>query len=151
MGDLRPRLLVLLEGQWDAVTFALAAGLRPGMAVLGMRGAQSAGVALECLRPWLEAQRPAVWMIPDADEAGARWLVSRPPADPDEAPELCFRDALLASGARKVAVTHVRPTEGKDLNDLYRELQFRGEYLEQLAKEAGIYAEFRNGQKEVTA
>jgi hypothetical protein len=102
--------VVVLEGQWDAVTFAAAAGwFAPGRAfpadtaVLGIRGATAWRVFL---RVWGDfwPPSPAFLLIPDADPAGRKWL--------DE-----FASELRQRAAR-VVVLVPRESVGKDFSDL---------------------------------
>ena len=77
MGDLdAPELLVILEGEWDAVSFFAACGwfhdaaFPGGVAVFGMRGSGSVGKFLAAYGSWLKINRPAVllmdvdWLLP---------------------------------------------------------------------------------------
>ncbi|MEO5717424.1 MAG: hypothetical protein ABIR29_02505 [Chthoniobacterales bacterium] len=106
-------LLVVLEGQWDAITFALAAGwlgeacLWPAkVGLIGIRGANGWKTFLEYYgRFWPE--RANCILIPDADDAGKKWYGS----------DDCFA-TRLSKLCRKVAVVDCGPH--KDFNDLYR-------------------------------
>lgn len=75
------RLVVITEGQWDAVAFAAAAGWLghspwpPGVSVFGIRGATTWRSLLSHWKPfWPPAADFLV--IPDADEAGRQWNTS---------------------------------------------------------------------------
>jgi hypothetical protein len=104
------RLVVILEGQFDAITFASAAGwLECGnawpeeIAVVGIRGATSWRTFIKHWLPhWPTA--PKFLLIPDADEAGQRWKGD-------------FADALRAQ-ALSVHILSPRAGAGKDLSDL---------------------------------
>lgn len=83
MGDTsRADVVVILEGQWDAITFWGALGLfdyeasGPGGAnvvVFGLRGAASEKIFIGRWGAWLQAHGPAVWCLIDNDEAGQKW------------------------------------------------------------------------------
>jgi len=105
--------LVIVEGQWDAVTLAGAAGwldegkieLPAGVAVVGLRGAGSWRHLVERYR--LSPKARAL-LIPDNDDAGLRWTAG---AD-------CFAVALRKK-VRSVSAVHA--IGGKDINDAHRE------------------------------
>jgi DNA primase (bacterial type) len=106
-------LLVITEGQWDALTFALAAGwlgdgcLWPsGVGVIGIRGASGVGAFLKYYRPFWPASVNCL-VLADADEAGRGWHNG----------EHSFAQQLAELGAT-VAVIDCAPR--KDFNDLYR-------------------------------
>lgn len=125
----RPRLLVILEGQWDALTMYGALGnldpdgglALPDVAVMGVRGAKGTAVLLAHWGAWLRAVRPVVWLLPDADEAAKLWV---PPARAlERRPGVAyFSEQLSWAGAARVVATPLRPTAGvgKDFNDYYR-------------------------------
>jgi hypothetical protein len=106
-------LLVVTEGQWDALTFALAAGwigdgcLWPrGVGLIGIRGASGVTPFLR----WYERFWPEhanCLLLADADKAGGSWSEG----------ERCFARQLAWRCAR-VAVVDCYPH--KDFNDLYR-------------------------------
>jgi hypothetical protein len=105
--------LVIVEGQWDAVTLTGAAGwldegrieLPAGVAVVGLRGAGSWRHLVERYR--LSPKARAL-LIPDNDDAGLRWTAG---AD-------CFAVALRKK-VRSVSAVHA--IGGKDINDAHRE------------------------------
>lgn len=109
----KARLLVITEGQWDALSFALAAGwlgdgcLWPaGVGLIGIRGASGVNPFLR----WYEhfwPERVHCLLLADADKAGGSW------SDGDN----CFAKQL-AKRCAKVAVVDCHPY--KDFNDLYR-------------------------------
>ena len=108
-------LVVLTEGQWDAVSFAIAAGWFPswpsGRAVVGVRGAQGVSPLLRHFRGCWPSNATAV-LIPDNDAAGKTWTTAR-----DEKPS--FAERLSEWGSR-VLVT-APPMGVKDLNDALRD------------------------------
>jgi hypothetical protein len=105
--------LVIVEGQWDAITLAGAAGwldageieVPAGLAVVGLRGAGSWRHFVE--RYPLSAEARAL-LIPDDDNAGLRWTAG---AD-------CFA-AALRKKVRSVSAVHA--IGGKDINDAHKE------------------------------
>ncbi|MEO5753427.1 MAG: hypothetical protein ABIR38_01840 [Chthoniobacterales bacterium] len=127
-------LLVVLEGQWDAITFALAAGwlgegrLWPAkVGLIGIRGAHGWKTFLEYYeRFWPE--RPNCLLIPDADDAGRKWYGS----------EDCFA-TRLSKFCRKVAVVDCGPH--KDFNDLYRAEQPGPQVIGELLASHGMNVE----------
>lgn len=106
------RLVVVCEGEWDACTFAAAAGWLEnvtawpdGFAVVGIRGATGWRTFLEhWRRAW--PRKPRFLLIPDNDEAGMAWQ----------------RDFVNALTPLALSVTVLPPKIGgpKDFNDLHR-------------------------------
>lgn len=127
MGSLgRPRFLLIAEGQWDAVTFAGAAGWLEsdtswpvGAVIMGIRGVSGLDTMLAYWRPWLSAHRPAVMVLTDNDAAGARWTSTKP-ASPTQAPPPTLVEKLEFAKVRRVYVSKVDPRYGKDFNDYFR-------------------------------
>jgi hypothetical protein len=127
LGDLAaPRLVVLLEGQWDAITFYGACGWfhdttpAAGVAVFGIRGAEGLEMFLAYWWRWLRAVRPLVWVIADNDAAGAGWRAA-PAAKPGQLQPPSLADRLAAAGARGVKTSWLKPGPwGKDFNDYYK-------------------------------
>ncbi len=127
LGDLQaPRLIVLLEGQWDAITFFGACGWfhdttpAEGVAVFGIRGAQGTDAFLGHWAPWLERIKPRVWVIADNDAAGGSWR-ERPAADPGLPWPPSLAERLVAVGCRAPLVSWLTPGKwGKDFNDYYK-------------------------------
>lgn len=126
MGDFTAtKFLVISEGQWDAITFAGAAGWLweagwpQGAAVMGVRGAEGVDTLLAYWGPWLRACRPAVLVLADNDKAGKKWIEARA-RDYGHIAEPTLSARLKAHGARRVEVSTVRPELGKDFNDYYR-------------------------------
>lgn len=121
----RAHLLVITEGQWDAITFALAAGwlgegaLWPsGVGLIGIRGVDGYRSFLERYEPfWPE--RACCLLLADADKQGGSWSEG----------EHCFAKKL-AKRCVKVAVVDCHPQ--KDFNDLYRAEQPGPEIIREL-------------------
>lgn len=123
LGDLSgAKLVVILEGQFDAVTFALAFGwlqhgFPAGVAVFGLRGVQSQAAMLSAYGLWLRRHKPFVWIIGDNDEAG-RNIDKRDPSNQIKR-EPTFVDRLRAQGCtvRAELINHSRC---KDFNDVWQ-------------------------------
>jgi hypothetical protein len=120
-----PRLLVVTEGQWDAVTFAGAAGwfeMDPaewGAAVMGVRGNEGADTLIAYWGKWILEHKPAVLVLADNDAAGLRWTNAEP-REPGQPVPPTLAEKLKAAGARRVYVSRVRPELGKDFNDYWK-------------------------------
>ena len=107
------RLLIIAEGQWDALTFALAAGWLGegctwprGVCVLGIRGASGTRAFLDAYAQFWPPRADCL-LLPDGDGAGGRWFQG----DDSFAKQLsllCNKVAVVDCGAHK------------DFNDLYR-------------------------------
>jgi hypothetical protein len=118
-------LLVIAEGQWDALTFALAAGWLgddcewpAGVGLIGIRGASGVDTFLRRYRRfWPHGANCLV--LADADPAGSRWYNG----------EYSFA-AKLAALCRKVAVVDCAPY--KDFNELYRHEKVGRDEIQQL-------------------
>ena len=111
------RLILILEGQWDCIAFADAAGwlANPAawpdeIAIVGIRGATSWRTFLRYWRPCWPAA-PRILVIPDADEAGQRWKGE-------------FTEQLRAH-ALSVHILSPRPAEGKDFSALHKARPFK--------------------------
>ncbi len=110
------RLVIVCEGEWDAATFAAAAGWLAsdsawpdGFAVVGIRGATGWRAFMEhWRRVW--PRRPRFLLIPDNDEAGQKWHRE-------------FAGALVPLA---LSGTVLPPKAGgpKDFNDLHRQKPF---------------------------
>lgn len=124
LGDLSaPRLVVILEGQFDAVSFALAfgwleKGFPSGVAVFGLRGAQSQAPFLAGYGAWLRASKPFVWVVGDNDEAGR--ALDRADTSGNILAEPSFLDRIRALGCPVHGCT-VDLDGCKDFNDVWRE------------------------------
>jgi len=147
LGDLAaPRLVVILEGQFDAVSFAEAFGwlgretaggkgteagglepqasslqppasIPPGIVIFGLRGVSSPNVFMAAYGGWLRKHKPFVWIFPDNDEAGKGLIRRKNPERIDAQP--CFLDRIRAQGCKTVA--QFLPLDGcKDFNDIWR-------------------------------
>lgn len=107
------RLLIITEGQWDALTFGLAAGwLGEGchwpdhVCLIGMRGASGANTFFRYYTRFWPDDADCL-LLPDNDEAGKIWFTG---------PNAI--DQRLARLCRKVVVESCAPH--KDFNDLYK-------------------------------
>lgn len=127
LGDLNaPKVIVLLEGQWDAITFFGACGYfedaNPpvGVCVFGIRGAQGLDVFLAYWAKWIRHNKPLAWVIADNDAAGQTWL--RPPTAEEGMPRgPSFAERLEHVGCHKVLTSWLKPGQwGKDFNDYYK-------------------------------
>lgn len=127
------RLVIVCEGEWDACTFAAAAGWLAddtawpdGVAVLGIRGASGWRTFIEHWRPrW--PRRPRFLLVPDNDEAGLKWHSE-------------FAGALAPLA---LSVTVLSPKAGgpKDFNDLHRQKPFTPESIYGLLRSLGLMDE----------
>jgi len=118
-----PELVVILEGQWDAITFYHACGwfsdaVFPPVAVFGLRGVNGVDALLSFYADWLRVVKPAVWLIGDNDKAGRTWAERRDTEKIHSKPS--FIDRLKALGARRVVYRVIAGKYGKDFNDFYR-------------------------------
>jgi hypothetical protein len=126
MGDVgAAKLIVILEGQWDAITFFGACGFFEdatppvGVAVFGLRGAQGVDVFLAYWHFWLKWNKPVAWVIADNDKAGQAWL--KPQAAKGNAlPPPTFAERLKHCGCSDVKLSVVKSQWGKDFNDYYK-------------------------------
>jgi hypothetical protein len=127
LGDLNaPRVIVLLEGQWDAITFFGACGYfqdstpPAGIAVFGIRGSQGIDPFLAHWWPWLAHVAPLCWVIADNDPAGSAWREA-PPAERGKIQMPSFAERLKAAGCRDVLISWLnRGPWGKDFNDYFK-------------------------------
>lgn len=128
IGDVvAPRLIVLLEGQWDAITFFGACGYlfdtapaELGIAVFGVRGAQGTDAFLSYWGEWLRILKPAAWLIADNDAAGGSWR-DAPAAEPGLPRPPSLAERLKHAGARAVTISWLKPgAYGKDFNDYFK-------------------------------
>jgi hypothetical protein len=127
------RLVIVCEGEWDAATFAAAAGwLRSpttwpdAIAVVGIRGATGWRAFIEHWRKvW--PKRARFLLIPDNDAAGAKWRTE-------------FAGALAPLA---LSVTVLPPKEGgpKDFNDLHRQQPFTVGEIYALLQSCGLVDE----------
>jgi len=127
LGDFQnTKLIVLLEGQWDAISFFGACDFfhdttpPEGIAVFGIRGAQGIDAFLSYWSDWLFRQKPRAWLIADNDAAGGAWR-DAPPAKPGLPRPPNLSEKLVAVGCRDPLVSWLTPGRwGKDFNDYYR-------------------------------
>ncbi|HNX52324.1 MAG TPA: hypothetical protein PKI68_01120 [Pontiellaceae bacterium] len=120
-----PRLCVILEGQFDAVSFAAACGwfgdtstgIPPGVFVFGLRGVQSQKALLAGYGLWLRKYNPFVWIIGDNDPAGRK--IDAMKDVKAIAAEPSFIDRLRAQGCR-VHAELIHHSGCKDFNDVYK-------------------------------
>jgi hypothetical protein len=127
------RLVIVCEGEWDACTFAAAAGWLAhesawpdGVAVLGIRGATGWRAFIEHWRPrW--PRRPRFLLVPDNDEAGLKWQ----------------REFAAALAPLAVDVTVLPPKAGgpKDFNELHRQQPFTPAEIYALLHSLGLIDE----------
>ncbi len=109
----RAELLIIAEGQWDALTVGLAMDwLGEGciwpsnVCVIGIRGASGTTTFLEYYSPYISCTSKCL-LLPDADRAGAPWWTG----------DRSFAEQLHRS-CSDVVVS--RCSRHKDFNDLYR-------------------------------
>jgi hypothetical protein len=123
LGDLQnPRLCLITEGQFDAVSFALAFGwlengFPPGVAVFGLRGVQSQKAFLSAYGGLLRKHHPFCWIIGDNDTAGHK--IDDFKATNEIKREPTFVDRLLAQGCA-VHAELIGYEGAKDFNDVWR-------------------------------
>ena len=141
-----PSLVVVLEGQWDAVSFWAACGglyseAEKHMAVFGLRGASSANIFLSAYRHLLHTTHPTVWLIGDNDEAGRRWTTAPAAAHGSQPGTLrspSFSDRLVANGAGRLVTTFLKADGIKDFNDYYFRAMPEPADMANFFKKAGV-------------
>lgn len=147
-----PKLIVLLEGQWDAATFYGACGWfyddetaeeppLSGVMVFGIRGAQGMEAFLSHWGPWLRAWKARAWVIADNDAAGGTWR-DAPTAAPGMPRPPSLADKLVAAGCRDPLVSWLkrnpaRPAD-KDFNDFYRAARPTVEQMKKWMRAVGV-------------
>lgn len=125
LGDLaEPRLVVMLEGQFDAISFAaafgwLAGGFPRGVSVFGLRGVQSQVPVLSAYGRHFAKHRPMIWIIGDNDKAGRLIDAKNPEENNHILREPSFVDRLRAQGCTVRAELIGHPG-CKDFNDVYK-------------------------------
>lgn len=145
-----PKLLIITEGQYDAVSISLAFGwiggpsadgsssaqvkIPDGIVIMGLRGVQSCDPLLAAYGGWLRRNKPFVWVIGDNDEAG-RNLATRKNFDRIDS-EPSFIDRLRAQGCT-VAGRFYDIAGCKDFNDIWRAHRPSLEQMQAMAVEAG--------------
>lgn len=151
LGDLgAAKVIVLLEGQWDAISFFGACGYfedaNPpvGIAVFGIRGAQGLDVFLGYWAKWIRHNTPLAWIIADNDKAGQTWLKA-PPAKEGLPRSPTFAERLEYVGCRRVLTSWLKPGAwGKDFNDYYRAAKPGPEKMAAWMRKVGVMQE--NGE-----
>lgn len=133
------RLCVILEGQFDAVSFALAFGwllygFPAGVTVFGLRGVQSQTALLAGYGQWLRKHRPFVWVIGDNDAAGRK--IDQRDNRSDIVREPSFIDRLRGQGC-KVYAELINHPGCKDFNDVWRLAKPSAHTMIQWAKHVG--------------
>jgi len=142
LGNLdNPKLIVILEGQWDAITFVHACGYRLDsldipFAVFGLRGVNGAEVFLSFYSDWLRRVAPATWLIGDNDTAGRRWAERKNSEKIHETPS--FIDRLKAMGASRVVYRTIAEEYGKDFNDFYQAAAPGPDYMQRWMKQLNL-------------
>jgi hypothetical protein len=128
------RLLVIAGGQWDALTFAFAAGWLgdgcewpDGVCVLGLRGDASSDTFLDAYRRFWPRRADCI-LLPDDDASGSKWHECKD--------SFAVR---LARVCRKVAV--IACVGQKDFNDLYRAEKITPEQIAELLALHGMALE----------
>jgi hypothetical protein len=126
LGDLQStRLLIMLEGQWDAISLFGACGwfhdtsIPDGVAVIGIRGVQGVSAFLGGWWRWLGRVAPRVWAIADNDRAGSAWR-DIPTAAPGKICPPSLAERLRTVGCREIKISWLKPEHGKDFNDYFK-------------------------------
>jgi len=134
-----PKLIVILEGQFDAVSFAVALQwlnqeIPKGITVFGLRGVSSPNVFMAAYGSWLRIHKPFVWLIGDNDNAGKslvrRKNTERIISDPS------FIDRIRAQGCRTKA-QFIEIDGCNDFNDIWAKHKPSIEEMHKLASKAG--------------
>ncbi len=141
LGDIGspPHLAIIVEGQFDAVSMALAfgwlpRGLPPGVVILGLRGVQSQAPLLAAYGAWFRRHRPFVWILGDNDAAGRELARLAASGRIDASPSLAAR--LRAQGCR-VRIQFTAVDGCKDFNDVWRKHRPSIQQMEALAEAIG--------------
>lgn len=121
-------LLIVTEGEWDALSLALAAqwigadkrGLPPAVAIIGLRGVGSWRLFIDAFAPYWP-RGVDVLVMRDADDSGERWR----------------RDFLPALGPRCGVVKSVTIEGCKDANDALRAGSLDREAVDELLAVVG--------------
>lgn len=119
-----PRLVIITEGQFDIISFALAfgwldSGIPSGVVLMALRGVSSPSVLLAAYGDWLRRHKTFVWYVGDNDEAG-KTVVAQKGNINAIATEPSFIDRLRALGCTVYPETVSHPG-CKDFNDIWRE------------------------------
>jgi len=125
LGDLKnPKLIIITEGQFDAVSVAAAFqwlenGLPAGVVIFGLRGVSSPNVFLAAYGAWVRRHKPFVWIIGDNDAAGRAMDRQRVVDAKKIVKEPSFIDRLRAQGCT-VEFQWLEVEGCKDFNDVWR-------------------------------
>lgn len=141
LGDVTapPHLVIILEGQFDAVSLACAFGWLPGepprgIVILGLRGVNSPDALLAAYGTWLRKHKPFVWILGDNDEAGKSLATGENDQVLGANPSFIAR--LRAQGCR-VKLQFLTIEGCKDFNDVWRTHQPDMDAMRGLAGVAG--------------
>jgi hypothetical protein len=137
-----PKLVVILEGQWDAITFFHACGwfadtAAPSAAVFGLRGVNGIDAFLAFYADWLRVVKPAVWLIGDNDKAGRKWAERQDVDKIHSKPS--FIDRIKALGASRVVYRVIAEKFGKDFNDFYKAAAPDAEFMRRWMEKLGLF------------
>jgi hypothetical protein len=118
-----PERIVILEGQWDAITFFHASGWFNSSveseSVLGIRGSQSVSLFLNAYEPIIH-QTESIMLIPDNDLAGLSWIHGY---------DSFVNKLQQMTDARVLIQTPKGNGETKDFNDYFRINEAGGDRL----------------------
>ena len=141
------KLVIMTEGQWDAISIAAAFGWLDdwpdGICILALRGVQGHAPLLAGYGAWLQKHKPFVWYLGDNDAAGAKVLERTNPEQITAGPS--FIDRLRALGCK--VYTMFLDVEGcKDFNDIYKAHGWGKSEMQKLADVAGCGDLVKGGQ-----
>jgi hypothetical protein len=128
IGDVHtPRLVVIVEGQWDAVTlYGALGGFESGsdlrVLIFGLRGVSSGEQLFSYWGRWLrwqvaERELKNIWLLADNDGPGKKLIRNRKPVG--EVPEVSFCERLKALLGCHVVASYCAKVN--DFNDYYKE------------------------------
>ena len=130
-----PRAVVIVEGQWDALTLRYAIGYSVPVLILGLRGASGILPLIAAWGEYLKREALPVVLIADGDAAGGQWFTTRNHSAP------CFADRLERGLGLRVVKKQLRPAEwGKDLNDLHKRQPITREAFTEFLNSEGLVA-----------
>lgn len=125
-----PKLVIITEGQWDAVTmYGALGGFDDGdpipVCVFGLRGVGNPGALLSYWLPWLFRQKlrrniSSLWIMADLDGPGRKLLEDT--AETGKVPRPSFRKVLEHNTGLRVVGSFPPDMGGKvkDFNDWYK-------------------------------
>ena len=129
-------LLVVTEGQWDALTFSFVAGWLgegckwpEGVCVIGIRGVSGINTFLRHYEQFWPRNLNCL-LLPDTDGAGSKWFDNRDSFS-DRLAKLCRKVAVVGCGRHK------------DFNDLYRAEKVTPDQIGELLTSHGMALEGR--------